>query len=109
MDQLLADHTPSATVTMAYSPALIAPASGGLGEGWHYGFGLWQEYQGNPYAGTPGSRLSSPGSYGAYPFWDKSKGYFGIVARRGAQGTFPEGVGIERSGRSLAEEWAVLP
>lgn len=34
MNQLLADHTASATI--AYSPTVS-----GLGEDWHYGFGLW--------------------------------------------------------------------
>jgi len=99
MSELLADHT--ATATMAYSPTVT-----GLGEDWHYGFGLWHECQSAIWNCTAGSRVSSPGAYGAYPFWDRSKDYFGIVARQGAYGTFPNGVAIERAVRSTAEEWA---
>jgi CubicO group peptidase (beta-lactamase class C family) len=102
MNNLLADHTASAT--MVYSPAVA-----GLGEDWHYGFGLWHECQSATYNCTAGSRVSSPGAYGAYPFWDRSKGYFGIVARQGALGTFPNGVAIERAVRPKAEEWAACP
>lgn len=102
--EMLADHTPAASVDMAYSPVME-----GLGEDWHYGFGLWQEYAGAPYAGTAGTRVSCPGAYGAYPFWDRAHGYFGIVARQGALGAFPEGVLIERTVRTLAEEWVSLP
>lgn len=99
MNDLLADHTASATVT--YSPVLA-----GLGEDWHYGFGLWHECQSAVYDCTAGTRISSPGAYGAYPFWDRGKDYFGIVARQGALGTFPNGVAIERSVRPQMEAWA---
>ena len=102
MSELLVDHTASAT--MVYSPAVA-----GLGEDWHYGFGLWHECQSASYNCTAGSRVSSPGAYGAYPFWDRSKGYFGIVARQGALGTFTNGVAIERAVRPKAEEWAACP
>ena len=102
MSNLLADHT--ATATMVYSPAVA-----GLGEDWHYGFGLWHECQSATYNCTAGSRISSPGAYGAYPYWDRSKGYFGIVARQGTLGTFPNGVAIERAVRPRAEEWAACP
>jgi CubicO group peptidase (beta-lactamase class C family) len=102
LNALLADHT--ATATIVYSPAIT-----GLGEDWHYGFGLWQECQSATYNCTPGSRVSSPGAYGAYPFWDRSHGYFGIVARQGALGTYTNGVAIERDVRSKAEAWAACP
>jgi CubicO group peptidase (beta-lactamase class C family) len=102
MSNLLADHT--ATATMVYSPAVA-----GLGEDWHYGFGLWHECQSAAYNCTAGSRISSPGAYGAYPFWDRSNNYFGIVARQGTLGTFPNGVAIERAVRPKAEEWAACP
>jgi CubicO group peptidase (beta-lactamase class C family) len=107
MDQLLADRTPSASVTMAYSPPLLAPPNG-LGEDWHYGFGSWQECRGSPYEGTPGTRLSCPGAYGAYPFWDRARGFFGIVARQGTQRTYPEGVQIERCVDDALGQWATL-
>ncbi len=89
MGQLLADHT--AGVTIAYSPALV-----GAGEDWHYGLGLWHECQSTTFNCTAGTRVSSPGAYGAYPFWDRSHGYIGIVARQGALGTFPNGIAIEQ-------------
>ena len=98
MSQLLADHTASATT--GYSPIVVA-----LGEDWHYGFGLWHECQNATFNCTAGTRVSSPGAYGAYPFWDRSKGYTGIVARQGALGTFTNGVAIERSVRPNVEQW----
>jgi hypothetical protein len=98
MSQLLTDHTASATIV--YSPPLAA-----LGEDWHYGFGLWHECQSATFNCTAGTRVSSPGAYGAYPFWDRSKGYIGIVARQGLLGTFTNGVAIERSVRSNVEQW----
>jgi CubicO group peptidase (beta-lactamase class C family) len=102
MGQLLADHTASATMT--YSPALV-----GAGEDWHYGLGLWHECQSATFNCTAGARVSSPGAYGAYPFWDRSHGYFGIVARQGALGTFPNGIAIERSVRPDVEQWLACP
>jgi len=102
MGQLLADHT--AGVTIAYSPALA-----GAGEDWHYGLGLWHECQSATFNCTAGTRVSSPGAYGAYPFWDRSHGYIGIVARQGALGTFPNGIAIERAVRSDVEQWLACP
>jgi hypothetical protein len=67
---------------------------------------LWQECKGAPYSGVPGSRVSSPGAYGAYPFWDRAHGYFGIVARQGAPGTYPEGIQIERAVEDDLNLWA---
>lgn len=109
MGQLLADHTASATMT--YSPIALAPPNG-LGENWHYGFGLWDECQvaaNAPFTCAAGTRVSSPGAYGAYPFWDRSKDYFGIVARQGTLGTFPNGIAIERSVRPDVEQWLACP
>jgi CubicO group peptidase (beta-lactamase class C family) len=98
MSQLLTDHTASATIV--YSPPLAA-----LGEDWHYGFGLWHECQSATFNCSAGTRVSSPGAYGAYPFWDRSKGYIGIVARQGLLGTYTNGVAIERAVRSNVEQW----
>jgi CubicO group peptidase (beta-lactamase class C family) len=98
MNQLLADQTASATIV--YSPALA-----GLGEDWHYGFGSWQECESASYDCTPGSRISSPGAYGAYPYWDADQGYIGLVARQGALGSFPNGVAVERAVRPVVEQW----
>lgn len=98
MNLLLTDHT--ATAVIAYSPTVA-----GLGEDWRYGFGLWHECESAVFNCTPGARVSSPGAYGGYPFWDRDRNYIGIVARQGTLGTFPDGVAIERSVRSFVEEW----
>lgn len=98
MSQLLTDHTAAASIT--YSPIVA-----GLGEDWHYGFGLWHECQNSTFNCAAATRISSPGAYGAYPFWDKSKGYFGILARQGSVGTFTNGIAIERSVRPQVEQW----
>ena len=98
MSQLLTDHTAAASI--AYSPTIA-----GLGEDWHYGFGLWHECQSSTFNCAAGTRISSPGAYGAYPFWDKSKGYFGILARQGLAGTYTNGIAIERSVRPRVEQW----
>ena len=98
MTELLSDRT--ATATMTYSPVFD-----GMSETWHYGFGLWHECQNATWNCTAGSRISSPGAYGAYPFWDRAKDYFGLVARQGSLGTYTNGLAIERSVRAKVEEW----
>ncbi|HLZ96402.1 MAG TPA: serine hydrolase domain-containing protein [Steroidobacteraceae bacterium] len=105
MSQLLADHT--ASVTIAFSPIFSGINGGpGLGEDWHYGFGLWQECPSATYNCVPGTRVSSPGIYGVYPFWDLSKDYTGIVVRQGANNTLITSINIERSVRPQVEQWA---
>jgi CubicO group peptidase (beta-lactamase class C family) len=99
MSQLLADHIASATIS--YSPTIA-----GLGEDWHYGFGLWHECQSVTFNCVAGTRVSSPGALGTYPFWDRSKNYTGIVVRAGAFGTTNTGITIERTVRSKVEAWA---
>jgi len=106
MGELLADRTAS-PVTIVYSPIFAGIGGGpGLGEDWHYGFGLWHECQSATFDCVPGTRVSSPGALGSYPFWDRSKGYTGIVVREGVFGTTPAGITIERSVRSVTEMWA---
>ena len=97
MTQLLADRT--ATAKLVYSPAAA------LGEVWHYGFGYWHECQSTSFNCTPATRISSPGAYGAYPFWDRSKSYVGILARQGDLGTFTKGAALERTMRPKVEAW----
>jgi hypothetical protein len=99
LSQMLTDQT--ASTTRGASPIYSR-----LGFDWHYGFGLWHECDNPVYNCVPGTRVSSPGAFGAYPFWDRSKGYFGIVARQEQIGHFENGILIERSVRSLAESWA---
>lgn len=97
--QLTSDQTSS--VVFGHSPAMAS-----VSEDWHYGFGIWHECPSSTYNCSPGTRMSSPGAYGAYPFWDKQKNYFGIVARQGALGTFKNGLAVERSVRASLDDWA---
>jgi len=99
---LLGDHTASATT--GYSPVASE-----LNEAWHYGFGLWHECQSATFTCTAGARVSSPGAYGAYPFWDRDKGYFGLLARQGDLGSFPQGIAAERAVRAEVEAWLSCP
>jgi hypothetical protein len=105
MGQLLADRT--AAIPLVYSPIFSGIGGGAaLGEDWHYGFGLWHECRSATFNCVPGTRISSPGALGTYPFWDRSKGYTGIVVRAGAFGTLTTGITIERTVRSKVEAWA---
>jgi CubicO group peptidase (beta-lactamase class C family) len=87
-----------------------SPVLDHLGEDWAYGLGNWLECPGAKggvaYNCGVGHRNSSAGAYGAYPFIDFDHRYFGILARQGGLGTFPEGVAMFRSIQSLAEQWA---
>lgn len=99
MTEFLKDRT-AAGVTIVYSPVSE------IGEEWHYGFGFWHECRSPTFNCTPGARISSPGAYGAYPFWDRTMDYFGIVARQGALQTGFNGVAVERAVRPQVEAWA---
>jgi CubicO group peptidase (beta-lactamase class C family) len=105
MSELLADYTASATIV--FSPIRDGISGGpGLGEDWHYGFGLWHECRSAQFNCVPGSRVSSPGSFGSYPFWDRIMDYTGVVVRQGLPGTLKRGIDIERFVRPQVEEWA---
>ena len=91
------------TATVGESPPLNR-----LGEDWHYGFGVWIECPENPFNCNQINRISSPGAYGAYPFIDFENGYYGIVARQGALGTFPEGVQLFESVSQQLDTWAAM-
>lgn len=99
LDEFLADRT-AAGVTIAYSPVTD------IGEEWHYGFGYWHECASATFNCTAGARVSSPGAYGAYPFWDRGLDLVGIVARQGELQTGFEGVSIERAVRAQVEAWS---
>ncbi len=88
-------------LTIAYSPAFD-----GLGEQWHYGYGMWLECQNASFNCQSIEYYSSPGAYGAYPFINLDKEFFGLIARQGALGTYTNGVSIFRTVKSKAEEWA---
>lgn len=103
-EQMFADQLTG--ITVEYSP------SWGIGEDWHYGLGNWLECPTakgkNTFDCGAGHRNSSPGAYGAYPFIDFDHGYFGIVARQGELGTFPEGVNLFRAAQTQIEAWAAM-
>lgn len=89
---MFSDHTPEDAVSIDYSPVLA-----GVGEDWHYGLGVWLECH-EP-AFTEGClaarRFSSPGAYGAYPFIDFGRGYYGILAQQEGLGSFRDGHDLE--------------
>lgn len=100
--QLMADQVGNKSI--GNSPAMTS-----LGEQWHYGFGIWQECKNSTYNCTPGTRMSSPGTYGAYPFWDQQKNYVGMISRQGGLSTFKNGADLERTIRSSLEDWSSCP
>lgn len=99
MNQLLTDQTAAATIGSS-------PAVDGLNEDWHYGFGIWHECASSTFNCALGNRVSSPGTYGAYPFWNRSLNYVGILARQGGLATFPNGIQVAQAVRSQEEAWA---
>lgn len=91
------DHTGTAEIVQS-------PAPSGLP--WRYGLGQWIECEASD--PCPEQRFSSPGAYGAYPFIDRQHGYFGLLAREGALGSFSEGYAVFKEVEDLLEEWAAL-
>jgi len=87
------------------SPTLLQPPNG-LGQDWAYGLGNWLECNSPNFNCPEGVRNSSPGAYGSYPFIDWQHGYYGIVARAGMLGNYPEGIAIFRAVQDLVDRWA---
>lgn len=84
-----------------------SPALDGMGEDWHYGFGVWIESSSNPFdASKVTGRISSPGLYGAYPFIDYAHKYYGILAREGAINTYTKGYELFKAVAPKLEVWA---
>ena len=84
-----------------------SPALDGMGEDWHYGFGVWIESSSNPFDATKVTgRISSPGLYGAYPFIDYTHKYYGILAREGAYNTYTKGYELFKTVAPKLEIWA---
>jgi len=100
MAQLVTDHTANADIV--YSPVMQSSSAD-----WHYGFGLWHECESTTFNCDANSRVSSPGAYGAYPFWDQKLDFVGLLARQGDLGTSIDGINIERTVRDDVERWAV--
>ncbi len=85
---------------------VYSPAESGAGVDWHYGFGNWIECRGIPFDCAETQKVSSPGAYGAYPFIDFQHGYYGILAREGALGSFVEGYSLFAEVEDLLQQWA---
>jgi len=112
--KLLGEATRTAMLANQRGEAKVgsSPTIDALNQDWAYGFGNWLEC---PTAIGPdtfdcgsGHRNSSPGAYGAYPFVDWDKRYFGILARQGKLGTFREGDSLFQTFTADAAEWATL-
>lgn len=101
IDQMTSDQISNATI--GFSPALD-----GIGEDWHYGFGVWIECHANPNNCTTTEKVSCPGAYGAYPFIDLENEYYGILAREGKLGTFYKGYELFSSVSLKLETWASM-
>lgn len=98
--EAVVDHT--IDVVMELSPSIER-----LSETWHYGLGLWLECRSRTFDCAAVSYVSSPGAYGAYPFFHLGVGFFGLLARQGALRTFPNGVQVVDAVRGDMEAWAV--
>lgn len=86
---------------------ISSPAKAGIGEDWHYGFGLWAECHATTYScGASIESFSSPGAYGAYPFMNRSQKFYGILSREGALGTFRSGYDLYASVSAYILKWA---
>jgi CubicO group peptidase (beta-lactamase class C family) len=89
-----------------------SPTLEALGQDWAYGFGNWLECPTalgpNTYDCGSGHRNSSPGAYGAYPFIDWDRHYFGILARQGALGTFRDGDSLFQVAAEEISRWATV-
>ena len=81
-----------------------SPAYDIIGEPWRYGLGVWIECKNENCDDY--DKISSPGSYGAYPFIDYKYKYYGILAREGKLKTFAEGYNIIKQIEPLLQDWS---
>ncbi len=100
IDTMNSDQISSANII--YSPI----KEGALSLDWHYGFGQWIECPSVPFDCSNTIRVSSAGTYGAYPFIDFEQQYFGIIAREGAFATGHEGYQVWTAVETELAEWA---
>ncbi len=110
--ELLESATRSAMLSNQRGSAKVtgSPTLDALGQDWAYGFGNWLECPTALGADTfdcgSGHRNSSPGAYGAYPFIDWDRRYFGVLAREGELGTFRDGDALFDVVAEDAARWA---
>ncbi len=76
--------------------ALVTPIP--LTESWRYSIGHWVED--DPLVGD--GAFSSTGAFGFYPWVDKSRSYYGIVARKDSPG---QGYDSAKCGRLIRKAW----
>lgn len=106
---LLTEKTKKEMMTDQIADAYIfdIPSLNEWEEVWHYGLGIWLECPHTEFDCQTIAYYSSPGAYGAYPFINVDKDFFGILARQGELGTFSKGKTVYDSVAELAEQWAV--
>lgn len=96
----LSDHVGDAVIA-------ASPANRGTGEDWRYGFGLWAECHSTVFnCQNSMETFSSAGAYGAYPFLNVKRGFYGLLARQGAVGTGFIGYQHYASVSTEMEKWA---
>lgn len=79
--------------------AVLSPAP--ADEAWNYSLGHWVED--DPAVGD--HAFSSAGALGFYPWIDKTRSWYGVVARRAASTGGQEGVKSIRCGRLIRQAW----
>lgn len=83
-----------------------SPANEGLGENWRYGYGVWLQCNSSDVDCTNVEYYSSPGAYGAYPFVNFNKKFYGVLVRQGSLGSFTKGIAVVSEAQSEIESWA---
>lgn len=98
MLQELGSHKVCASAACS-AGAVLSPAP--VDEAWQYSLGHWVED--DPVVGD--GAFSSAGALGFYPWIDKSKTWYGVVARRAASANGGQGVKSLRCGRLIRQAW----
>ena len=102
MSLLLADRLTNAEI-------VNSPSRSSYQEDWHYGYGVWLECAASTFNCTAPFRYSSPGAWGAYPFWDSGDNTLGILARESKfPGASKDSVFLLRDVADLITEWSKL-
>lgn len=95
----LLDASPVCTLKSATCNALSTP----MPRAWHYSLGHWIEDD-----ATGDGAYSSPGKFGFYPWIDKTKTSYGVIARQAATGTEQQGYASAQCGQKLRSTWSAL-
>ena len=96
MNLVLGTHPVCASPGICPTAALSSPAP--AGENWSYSIGHWVE---DPDPAVSDGAFSSPGAFGFYPWIDKTKAYYGIVARVDPTGAITS----VQCGRLIRKAW----